>query len=164
MTIPLHTFEPTGEPCIDSDMYLRLGGEAKVDFAHWFGLHHSVLSYTAEHIAREAVVYDGVERGPFEKGVYFLLHGDRIAYVGRSQCIANRLLVHYMNNRPFNRYWCFGGIPLDWLGHVEGYYIKRLKPFLNSKLEIYSPVLDKVAKEYKALWDFEAKELAEQSE
>ena len=138
MTIPLHTFENTDDPCVDLE--------------YWFARNPDVLSHSPEKIAREAVKFMDVQRAPQRCGIYFLIKGDRIVYIGKAQSIYKRVEDHWRMGKSFERYWCFGGIPYMWLGHAEGYYIKRCKPFLNVERVPYDPILDKIARKHRQTW------------
>jgi hypothetical protein len=133
MPIPLHTFAPFDGPC--------------VLFEKWFEDNPHVLFHTKEEIIRDAEKYEW-DLGPSEPGIYFLIQGDAIAYVGRALTIRDRLKAHHEKGRQFDRYWCFGGMPDDWQSHLEGFYIKRMKPFMNIATVSYDPFLNDVSKRY----------------
>lgn len=148
MTIPLHTFEPTGDPIVDDFNFFRAGTH---DFSYegWFKANAHVLLHTAEEIISDAEPYK-LGDGPNAWGIYILVSDNEIAYVGRAMTIYDRLRAHRRSGKVFDRYWCFGGVPYDWLDHVEKHYIWHLKPRVNV-LRVYgaSPRLERIAKNAK---------------
>lgn len=142
MAILLHTFEPTGDPCVD-DLNHRLSGEMPTLRA-WFSENPDVLKHAPETAVAESEPYRR-RAGPSEPGIYFLINDSKIIYIGKALSIAERLQKHNLTGKPFSHYWCFGGVPYEWLGHVEGFYIKRCRPALNKMGVPYSRDLDKIA-------------------
>jgi hypothetical protein len=141
VAIPLHTFEPTGDPCVD-DLAYRLYGKFPL-LKDWFGRNSHVLKYTPDEITAESEPYQW-RGGPSDPGIYFLVNDSKIVYIGKALSIAERLRNHFMTGKRFSHYWCFGGMPYEWLGDVEGFYIKRCRPALNKMHVIYSRDLDKI--------------------
>lgn len=129
MTIPWHTFEPTGDPMVDERDYFQRSSVIS-PFDQWFVQNICTLLHTSEEIIRDAEPYRNGD-GPETYGIYVLVSGDEIVYVGRALAVYERLRVHRRNGKIFERYWCVGGIPYDYLGSVESYYIHRLKPSMN---------------------------------
>jgi hypothetical protein len=149
MPIPLHTFAPTGDPLVDHENYFRAGLGPRVDPEEWFEKNPAVLSHRPAEIIRDSIKFLTEERAPCERGIYFLIHRDQIVYVGKAQNIYGRLESHYWRtHKRFDRYWCFGGIPYDWLGHAEGFYIKICRPYWNISEVRYSKALDRIAKQH----------------
>jgi hypothetical protein len=147
MAIPLHTFEPTGDPFVDDQQECR--GEWPV-YEDWFKENIRILRYTKTQIIEDSVeyiLYGGPNPAPNEPGIYFLINGREIAYVGKAKNspISYRLRDHFMRGKQFNRYWCFGGVPYDFIDGVEGFYIAKMKPYLNVAHVIYPGELDEVA-------------------
>lgn len=69
-------------------------------------------------------------------GVYFLIDGDEVVYVGITSDIHNRIIQHIQENKKvFNRY---AFIECE-DGHceIEANYIAKLKPKYNKKLVMY---------------------------
>lgn len=144
MAIPLHTFEPTGDPFVD-DLAFRLYHPGKAPtLKNWFACNAAALSHAPATIVTESEPYSHLA-GPSEPGVYFLIDGAKIVYIGKALSIAERLRNHRMTGKAFSRYWCFGGVPYEWLGHVEGFYIARCRPALNRMGVPYSRDLDFIA-------------------
>lgn len=146
MAIPLHTFGPTGDPCVD-DLNHRLTGEFPT-LRDWFAVNAGVLKHPPENIIADSEPYFAFSP-PAEPGIYFLIDAGRIVYIGKALSIVERLSAHRYARKPFTHYWCFGGVPYEWLGHVEGFYIKRCRPRLNSMHVSYSRDLDSIAKDMK---------------
>ena len=79
----------------------------------------------------------------YASGVYMLLHGERVVYVGQSKCLMRRLADHEHNaHRPQRKFpgapklMRFNGIkvcflPLDQLDFIERELIIFYKPFYN---------------------------------
>ncbi|CDY79510.1 hypothetical protein BGLT_02291 [Caballeronia glathei] len=144
MAIPLHTFEPTGDPIVDDFNFFRVGAN---DFSYdgWFTANAHVLLHTGEEIIRDAEPYTRGD-GPNCWGIYVLISNNEIAYVGRAMRIYERLMAHQRSGKVFDRYWCVGGIPYDWLGSVEDHYVRRLKPYLNAMKTSGNIILERIAK------------------
>lgn len=70
------------------------------------------------------------QRGPNCPGVYFLLYGGEIVYVGKAASISNRLRSH-SQDKVWTHFWCITGIPVDATGAIEGMYIAWLRPIAN---------------------------------
>jgi hypothetical protein len=98
----------------------------------WFRDNAYRFLFGADHIVRSAVPY-ALNDGPNNGGVYFLINGDSIDYVGISGSISNRLVQHWSNGRRFSKYWCFGGLNDAFAEAVETFYIHYLEPFWNEK-------------------------------
>lgn len=139
MAIPDHTFE-LGE----DDIFLLPQSPWKRDGIkpmEWLHRNFPRFLYAPDFIVKNAVPYrlgDGPNRG----GIYFLVDENGIAYVGKSNTIYKRLIQHKRSGMPFNRFWCFGGVPELFLNHVESFYIYTLEPPLNEK---YPPTDDFVS-------------------
>jgi hypothetical protein len=81
----------------------------------------------SEHLQRHSV------GTPFVyPGVYFLLQGEEVIYVGQSADIPSRVLSH-RRTKDFDRYATMP-IPRDWLSEVEAEYILHYQPELNRSL------------------------------
>jgi hypothetical protein len=80
---------------------------------------------TAEHIAASAGLLH-------RAGVYFLLRGDRIVYVGRSDNIFTRIGTHVRNNRiDFDKVHTVAATGLE-QERLEQLYIAAFKPEFNA--------------------------------
>ena len=99
------------------------------------------LQYDAGHILSNGEPYKRRD-GPANHGIYFLINENRIVYVGKALGIWMRLDQHAIQGKLFSHYWCFGGVPYDWLRHVEGFYINRFRPAYNLDHVIYNKALD----------------------
>ncbi|EGA2709566.1 TPA: GIY-YIG nuclease family protein [Klebsiella pneumoniae] len=69
-------------------------------------------------------------------GVYFLLDGDEVVYVGQSLNVYSRISSHPVNN--FNRY-AFVPCAVEALDKLESLYIHLLRPKLNGRKPDGSP-------------------------
>lgn len=142
MALPLHTFEPTGDPFVDDLNFCLLGGEMPL-LKDWFTRNAHVLRHEAASVLADSEPYR-YKCGPSEPGIYCLIADGRIEYVGKALSISSRLRDHAMRGKRFDRYWGFGGMPYEWLGHVEGFYIRRFKQRWNSANVIYNSALDEI--------------------
>jgi hypothetical protein len=77
--------------------------------------------------------------GPQEGGIYFLVEGQEVIYVGQSNAIYRRLAEHWKAGRNFSRYWWFGGVPHLFIEAIEGMYINYMRPIMNTKAPILHP-------------------------
>lgn len=84
-------------------------------------------------IVREAIAFDP-DALPGVGGIYFLVHGKRIVYVGFSRCLVNRLAQHRESTLTFERLWCFGGMPEAFATEIEAFYIHATSPPLNNEI------------------------------
>lgn len=68
-----------------------------------------------------------------QSGIYFLLQGGQVVYIGKTKNISHRLAGHAGKNYDTYRF-----IPCEevWLGHYEKRWIERFKPKYNSKKKI----------------------------
>lgn len=99
----------------------------------WFRDHPELMDYSVDGIVRNArkyTRYGGDHTPTTEEGVYFLVNAGEIVYVGKAESINSRLASHWLTKK-FDSYWCFGGVPYEWLEYIENLYIRRLHPRLN---------------------------------
>ena len=113
----------------------------------WFEDNFKKYIFSTNHVVENCVPYE-LNDGPNKGGVYFLIRGRIVVYVGQSNDICRRLIQHYKSDKSFTHYWCFGGIPEIFVEAVEGYYIHKIKPPLNNKM----PPLHEVVAPY--FYDF----------
>lgn len=71
------------------------------------------------------------ERITADGGIYFLISGGRVCYVGKSSCIRSRVGNHKDDGIAFDRVAAIRGIPKWAMDEVEQCYIARLNPSLN---------------------------------
>src|SRR5258708_30571573 len=74
---------------------------------------------------------------PNYSGVYFLLRGEEIVYVGQSKNVACRIAAHI--NKKFFDSILIMSVPLEALSSVETYWIGQLKPVLNRSMGELQP-------------------------
>lgn len=77
-----------------------------------------------EEIAREALPWNSVT------GIYFLLDGNKIVYIGQSTNVYHRIASH--KDKQFDRY-AFVPCSADSLDKLEALYIHCIRPKLNGK-------------------------------
>lgn len=77
----------------------------------------------------EREIYHGSARLPPKTGVYFLMRGKRVVYVGQSTNMLARLAQH-QQGKKFDRFACIPCSPEE-LDALEALYIHLLKPELN---------------------------------
>jgi hypothetical protein len=95
--------------------------------------------FTAEHIAKKAMVFDRI------CGVYFLLKDDEIVYIGQSISVLTRLGEHKRDiTKEFNRVYVIE-CPVGSLSRFEAMYIDKFKPKHNASV----PTIDATA----PLWE-----------
>ena len=83
---------------------------------------HQIL-LDADYIVSHAIKHDTIG-----SGIYFLLSGREIVYVGRAVNFIRRIKQH--KDKSFDR-WFWVPCPADSLGALEQEYISRLAPRLN---------------------------------
>lgn len=130
MAIPQHTFE------FEGSQYLRYPPDPWLTALtipdDWFAANIYEFLYSWDHVVQEALPYK-INEGPWAAGIYFLLNGSTITYVGKSVEILKRLNDHRKKGWEFDRYWCFGGIPELYIEYVEAFYIHVFTPLYNDK-------------------------------
>lgn len=138
MPIPLHTFKFEGDDLflLPQEPWKGLG----VTPIKWLEQSFPRYLYTSDHIIKNADPY-AFGDGPNMGGIYFLIAESEIVYAGQSNTICRRLLQHRKAQLPFSHYWCFGGIPQEFLEYVELFYIHTLELPLNNK---YPPLCEPV--------------------
>lgn len=68
-------------------------------------------------------------------GVYFLLQGKKVVYIGQTKNIKSRLQAHKEDrSKVFDNVRFIDGVPVDLLDAVEAYYINKVKPKYNVSL------------------------------
>ena len=132
MALPLHTFQFQGcqdrqfahlKPLLQPGEYSRTCLLRVIDQYLW----------APELIIREAIPY-AYDSAPEVGGIYFLVDGAEIVYVGISESLAQRVAQHRDNRMPFDRYWCFGGMPEAFVPLLEAFYIEAINPRLNAAI------------------------------
>jgi len=123
----------------------KQAGQKLVD---WFNENFHRFIYPPYWIISNAKHYSqgsGMLRG----GVYFLLQDNKIRYVGQSYSVSERLNFHYEKRiKEWNSFWCFGGIPKDWVEQIESFYIHTLQPEYNRKLPRLHETVDQYTRPY----------------
>jgi site-specific recombinase XerD len=76
-------------------------------------------------------------------GVYFLFHKSELVYIGKANCLSERLDTHYHSDKIFDEISFIKGIPDYFLEDVEMFYIHKYRPSLNLK---YLPVSEVITK------------------
>lgn len=118
-----------------------MGPKISDDLLEWFRDHPEVMGHTADVIVSQARRYQryGGDHSPTtDEGVYFLMDAGEIVYVGKTESINARLGDHW-RSKKFDSYWCFCGVPYEWLEYIENFYIRRLRPRLNGRHPFNSP-------------------------
>ena len=133
----------------DEDRIL-FAGRPPIDWLYE-NLHRFV--FHPSHFIDAAQLRDTVD-APNDAGVYFLINGAEIKYIGMSVNLSQRLNIHYytkrFTNRDFEKVALLTGIPGLLVHYVENFYIHWLQPAWNDK---YAPFGDpsqrmmKIAKE-----------------
>jgi len=74
-------------------------------------------------------------------GVYFLLQGKRVVYIGQTKNIKGRMQAHKEDkSKVFDNVRFIDGVPVDLLDFVEAYYINKVKPKYNISLPMSAGV------------------------
>lgn len=81
-----------------------------------------------ESITASAVPFLGIKR---IIGIYFLLDGDSVVYVGQSENILARVTAHLYGRNRFNNY-AYIRCELNELDKLESYYIAKFQPYLKN--------------------------------
>jgi excinuclease UvrABC nuclease subunit len=70
-------------------------------------------------------------RLPEQCGIYFLLRGNVVVYVGQTEWFWQRLRAHMKDSRKDWDRFCFIEVPIDLLNEVEHHFIFKFKPEYN---------------------------------
>jgi hypothetical protein len=81
-------------------------------------------------------------------GVYFLFYKSELVYIGKANCLSDRLYTHYHSDKVFDEISFIKGFPDYFLEDVELFYTHKYKPSLNLKYLPVSEVLAKYLEEY----------------
>lgn len=87
----------------------------------------AVTDYNKTHILKAALPCGD------HCGIYFLIHGDDVVYVGKSINIFNRIGRHRADGREFDSF-AYLLCPEDRLDEIEAGYITALMPWMNIAL------------------------------
>lgn len=99
----------------------------------WLEANARRFHFTDARIIAEAVTeFHAPNLPPMARcyGVYFLINGCDIVYIGQSTDIPGRILTHRKNGVDFDRFTWFEA-PELYLRAIEAYYIRRIQPPLN---------------------------------
>lgn len=88
-------------------------------------------------------VYEGCQNQFVSDGVYFLIDGYDLIYIGKSHELEFRLQAHKRNGVNFDQVRLISGIPRTWLEAVEDYYIYMLQPTMNNRVKKPINIFDK---------------------
>jgi hypothetical protein len=92
----------------------------------------SALVFPPSHVIASAVDYSGKAAAPDTPGVYFLLDGQDIHYIGRSRYLCRRVAQHMKKNRcPFDRVWWIEVDEEEDADFLEFFYIEAFAPPYN---------------------------------
>jgi hypothetical protein len=83
---------------------------------------------TGKSLLRSEEISSGALAWHNSSGVYFLLDGDEVVYVGQAKSVYQRIGCHV--DKKFDRY-AYVPCPLDMLDKLESLYIHCLQPKLN---------------------------------
>jgi hypothetical protein len=106
--------------------------EAKLDSMKKLELvNKTALTLTGKKLLRESEIVSAANTWELATGVYFLIDGDRVVYVGQSVNVYARIASHH--NKGFDR---FAFIPCEreMLNTLESLYIHVLRPPLNGDM------------------------------
>jgi predicted GIY-YIG superfamily endonuclease len=127
----------------EEEEYLMSLEERRIVYTHQDLLFNSA-PYSPERIL-EAACY--VEETP-NCGVYFLIRGDDIVYVGQSRNCPNRIQTHINDKQKvFDRY-TFVVTDVANLNFLESWYIYAFKPEYNKRAPLAWPELVEIGTEY----------------
>jgi hypothetical protein len=121
--------------------YFRRGGlrvrlPDQIDSAKFRKAYDAVLSRVPQNV-RDKVITEKLERERVrlrrkqpDAGVYLLIHGDNIVYIGSSLNTARRIADHRRNGRPFDRAYVIGTAE-DEREALEAILIRSIQPAQN---------------------------------
>jgi hypothetical protein len=95
----------------------------------WISDHNKEWMFNSSVIVEKSVKYSGAVTG--DGGIYFLILGEKICYVGQSFCINTRVREHAKKGLAFDRVAAIRGVPKWAMDEVEQCYIAALNPPLN---------------------------------
>jgi len=83
----------------------------------------------------DTVIGQSVPASALTPGVYFLLLGEEVVYVGQSEDTGSRLFTHHKSSKRFDRYSVLPVAP-EFLDEVEAEYILHYLPKLNKSVPV----------------------------
>ena len=100
------------------------------DLERHLAIHHACAFATGKVLLREDELVEASEEYSPLVGVYFLIKGHRVVYVGQSVNVHSRISAHKDDRKDFDR-WAMVACKRDELDVVESLYIHMLRPPLN---------------------------------
>lgn len=93
----------------------------------WLHERMGLLTFTPEQVVAAAVPVDEVQGSP-GYGVYFLVRGGKVCYVGQAKCILTRMHQHRGTGRTFDAVAFIEGIHQDAMNDIEAAYRDGWEP------------------------------------
>lgn len=94
----------------------------------------AAAALTGKVLLREEEIVGAALPWQGSSGIYFLIHGEKVVYVGQSICVYNRINTHAANDfMVFDRY-AYVACPQEKLDSLESLYIHVFRPTLNGNL------------------------------
>jgi len=87
-------------------------------------------SLTDKRLLREEEISEKSTQWNLQSGVYFLIAGKRVVYVGQSVCVLSRIHTHSSGEIEFDRF-AYVSCQVDKLDYLESLYIHFLQPPAN---------------------------------
>lgn len=109
---------------------IRLIEERLAKLQRMEALTFSAMSLTRRSLLTEQEIVDASEPWKKISGVYFLIKGNEVVYVGQSVHIPSRICGH--SDKDFDRY-AYVPCPPEALDQLESLYIHVLRPKLNGE-------------------------------
>jgi len=112
--------------CEIRELEAKLDGMKKLELVN-----KTALTLTGKTLLRESEIVNAANEWELATGVYFLIDGDKVVYVGQSVNVYARIASHH--DKVFER---FAFIPCkrDVLDSLESLYIHTLRPPLNADM------------------------------
>lgn len=103
-----------------------------VEARDWSFRRFPEMAFTPEQVIAAAAPTLELD-GPYdESGIYFLIRGGRICYIGKAKELRGRIYQHRKQRRPFDAVAAIAGIHWEFIGELEAAYVNAWSPPWNA--------------------------------
>jgi hypothetical protein len=119
------TESPVRSSCVAG--VIGWGPDERLPAREWAARHFPALAFTPEQVVAASVPWLALGPKP-SSGLYFLQRAGRICYVGMASDLADRLIHHRSDGRPFDAVTVIARVPKDCLRQLEAAYRTAWQP------------------------------------
>lgn len=96
--------------------------------AVWCRANFRNVAFSPEQIVAAAAEWPEWDDPSDLAGIYFLIRGGKVCYVGKATCLSARIGQHKRRNRPFEKVTVIAGLPPPSVGEFEAAYLRAWDP------------------------------------